>query len=118
MSRLQIVMSKEIGGWPLYTIVIAMGQVRVSVIYVFPPAYSLYLTDVERNELPNDSSDRTELPVEQSALHPRCYCLRWDCSLVPTVPHETVDSCSVSSLDVLWIGIFPGRTAICREPTS
>jgi alpha-1,3-glucan synthase len=28
MTRLQIAMSREIGGWPLYTIVIGLGQVR------------------------------------------------------------------------------------------
>ena len=27
MTRLQIAMSREIGGWPLYTIVIGLGQV-------------------------------------------------------------------------------------------
>jgi alpha-1,3-glucan synthase len=31
MTGLQIAMSREIGGWPLYTIVIALGQVN------FPP---------------------------------------------------------------------------------
>ena len=29
MTRLQVAMSREIGGWPLYTIVIAAGQVRI-----------------------------------------------------------------------------------------
>jgi alpha-1,3-glucan synthase len=29
MTRLQIAMSREIGGWPLYTIVIAAGQVCI-----------------------------------------------------------------------------------------
>jgi alpha-1,3-glucan synthase len=28
MTRLQIAMSREIGGWPVYTIVIGLGQVR------------------------------------------------------------------------------------------
>jgi len=30
MSGLQIFMSREIGGWPLYTIVIGLGQVCFS----------------------------------------------------------------------------------------
>ena len=30
MTGLQITMSREIGGWPLYTIVIALGQVGIS----------------------------------------------------------------------------------------
>ena len=30
MSRLQIALSREIAGWPLYTIIIATGQVRVT----------------------------------------------------------------------------------------
>lgn len=29
MSGLQIALSREIGGWPLYTIIIALGQVRI-----------------------------------------------------------------------------------------
>jgi alpha-1,3-glucan synthase len=28
MTRLQLFMAREIGGWPLYTIIIALGQVR------------------------------------------------------------------------------------------
>lgn len=28
MTGLQIFMAREIGGWPLYTIIIALGQVR------------------------------------------------------------------------------------------
>lgn len=28
MTGLQIFMGREIGGWPLYTIIIALGQVR------------------------------------------------------------------------------------------
>lgn len=30
MTGLQITMSREIGGWPLYTIIIALGQVSTS----------------------------------------------------------------------------------------
>lgn len=33
MTRLQIAMSREIGGWPLYTIVIGLGQVRPSNLF-------------------------------------------------------------------------------------
>ena len=29
MTRLQISMAREVGGWPLYTIVIGIGQVRI-----------------------------------------------------------------------------------------
>jgi len=29
MTGLQITMSRELGGWPLYTIVIALGQVSI-----------------------------------------------------------------------------------------
>lgn len=28
MTRLQLFLAREIGGWPLYTIIIALGQVR------------------------------------------------------------------------------------------
>lgn len=31
MTRLQIFMAREVGGWPLYTIILALGQVRKKV---------------------------------------------------------------------------------------
>ena len=34
MTGLQIAMAREIGGWPLYTIIIAAGQVGVSHLIV------------------------------------------------------------------------------------
>lgn len=37
MTRLQIAMSREIGGWPLYTIVIAAGQVSIYFITIEIP---------------------------------------------------------------------------------
>lgn len=48
MTRLQIAMSREIGGWPLYTIVIAAGQVCIysTTILSCDPDHNL---DVERH---------------------------------------------------------------------
>lgn len=40
MSRLQVAMSREIGGWPLYTIIIGLGQVLISNLPV------LYIADL------------------------------------------------------------------------
>jgi alpha-1,3-glucan synthase len=34
MTQLQVAMSREIGGWPLYTIVIALGQVHFATFTV------------------------------------------------------------------------------------
>lgn len=40
MSRLQVAMSREIGGWPLYTIIIGLGQVLI------PNLPILYIADL------------------------------------------------------------------------
>lgn len=32
MNRVQIALQREIGGWPLYTIILALGQVSKDVI--------------------------------------------------------------------------------------
>ena len=60
MTRLQVAMSREIGGWPLYTIVIAAGQVRVSYNTSFELCPYHYL-DVERHEFPDYSANWPKL---------------------------------------------------------
>jgi hypothetical protein len=54
MTRLQIAMSREIGGWPLYTIVIAAGQVCIyptTTLSNFDPDH--HNLDVECHEFPD-----------------------------------------------------------------
>lgn len=42
MTRLQIAMQREIGGWPLYTIILAMGQVCNCFPLIFFLTYNLH----------------------------------------------------------------------------
>jgi hypothetical protein len=51
MTSLQIAMSREIGGWPLYTIVIAAGQVCTQFAMIMNPAD--IDVDVECDEFPD-----------------------------------------------------------------
>ena len=55
MTGLQITMSREIGGWPLYTIVIAMGQ--VSILFNNGGQLIKCVLDAQRHEFPNYSAD-------------------------------------------------------------
>ena len=51
-SRLQVFLSRELFGWPLYGIILAFGQVCLGrAFYVM--VTTDHLTDVERDQLPN-----------------------------------------------------------------
>lgn len=41
MTRTQIFLARELGGWPLYTIIIALGQVRNDFLIMFSSAHTL-----------------------------------------------------------------------------
>jgi hypothetical protein len=60
MTGLQIAMSREIGGWPLYTIVIAAGQVCTQFTRIMDsvPDYNL---DVECDEFPDHPTKWSKL---------------------------------------------------------
>jgi len=61
MTGLQITMSREIGGWPLYTIVIGLGQVG----YIFFYSHYLFVlkpfADVECYQFPDHFVDGSQL---------------------------------------------------------
>lgn len=57
MTRLQIFLARELGGWPLYTIIIALGQVRKVFLIMFSSAHTPFI-DVVRHKFPDNPSKR------------------------------------------------------------
>jgi len=55
MTGLQIAMSREIFGWPLYSLVMATGQVCWVCDTVLDPNNHFTFSDAECHELPNHS---------------------------------------------------------------
>jgi hypothetical protein len=60
MTRLQVAMSREIGGWPLYTIVIGLGQVYTDLFLVVSIANANDV-DAKCHEFPDHFVDRSKL---------------------------------------------------------
>jgi hypothetical protein len=62
MTRLQVAMSRELGGWPLYTIIIALGQVGFARISIASSIMLIYApSDAQRYQFPDHPTLRTEL---------------------------------------------------------
>lgn len=104
MTGLQIAMSREIGGWPVYTIIIGIGQVRC-------PANLLRLNsdhslDVERHELPDYPVDGSQLARQSRALCPRRRLFGSYGRMVPDVQTEAFGLRALFPLDLLRIGFL------------
>lgn len=105
MNRLQIALSREIRGWPLYSIVIAMGQ--VCVLEHGPQILSnLVFLDVECYELPDDSSNRSKLAKQYSAVHHRKRVSSLIRRMVSTLSYQASAIRSFFTLVVLRCCVF------------
>lgn len=60
MNRVQIAMARKIFGWPLYTIVIALGQASLSELFAKMHVLT-YILDVGCQQLPNNAAHRAKL---------------------------------------------------------
>lgn len=107
MTRLQIAMSREFFGWPLYTIVMGLGQVwhldaLLAVITNNP--YS----DVERHQFPDHVAYQplAKLANKSPAVCPWRGIPGGMCHVVHHVPPKTFSLCSFRTLVILWSGIF------------
>lgn len=116
MTALQVKLSREIGGWPLYTIIIALGQVDLI------PRCLLYrlilLLDVECYQLPNHIIDGSKLARRHTALRAWRripYLFR---SLVSIVPDETLRLRSFTAMDFLWSCFLPYRASFNQCGTT
>ena len=117
MTGLQIFMSREVFGWPIYTIVIAIGQVCGNICIVKKKRLT-YLVDAECYKLPNYFADRSKLARQSSAL-----CSWWGVfgcfsCMVSLVQIEAICLCSVSPLDFLWFGLLHDWHTIDRHSPS
>lgn len=112
MTGLQIAMAREIGGWPLYTIVIAAGQVCSNVCMQRHILTSF--VDVECNEFPNHTIVGPELANGLAALRP-WWCLPClVCCLVHLLPLQALGLRARRSMVVLLYRILPHRIAVRR----
>ena len=86
-SRLQVFLSRELFGWPLYGIILAIGQVSVP-----PVVHSEYIVtidcsaDVERDQLPDRITLRFERGDHCCTVHHWRSLLRCFGLLVSSVP--------------------------------
>ena len=112
MNRIQIAMARQVWGWPLYTIVIALGQVRTS-IFSFSFVISRFvLQDAGCKQLPDDFAYRSKLPERPSALCPQRCFPGFLFRLVYHVPHEAFRLRSFCTLGVLWDSILLDRHSL------
>lgn len=61
MNRVQIAMARKVFGWPLYTIVIAIGQESVFSELFRGMHVLTCIVDAGCQQLPNDAAHRTKL---------------------------------------------------------
>lgn len=94
MTRLQIFVGRTIGGWPLYAIIISIGQLVSAVSGLIDPHSTLLISDL----LPTQSArwkqhaNRTR-PVHHLFDLRRCYA-----RLVHSVPNEAICICLILTL--------------------
>lgn len=113
MTRLQIAMQREVAGWPLYTIVIALGQVRI--IYSSDLLLLTPSIDAGCNKFPNNPAERAKLGEQLATL-----CIGWSLlgsiySVVYPVPLETLRLRIILPLAFLRIGLLPYRPSVCHR---
>lgn len=71
MSRLQVALQREIGGWPLYTIILALGQVSPPVPHYFRVSINASgIEDVGCDQFPDHAAIRSSLAGGSTALRP------------------------------------------------
>ena len=106
-SRLQVFMSRELFGWPLYGIVLAFGQVRyLQIAYSKVVVTTDRFTDVERDQLPNCLARWFKWADQSPAVHRRRDLLRRFGCLVPALPFQ-----------IFGLGPFPSLVLLrCRFP--
>lgn len=121
MTRIQIAMARKVLGWPLYTIVIALGQASVHSELFRGMRVLTCLADVGCQQLPNDAAHRTKLSRQSSAICPRCYILGFLVCVVYIVLAETIRLRALRSLDILWHRFLLDRhpfviSVACQDP--
>lgn len=102
MNRVQLAMARQIFGWPLYTIIIALGQASPFFRAVLARWVLTCVADVGCQQLSGHTAHGTKLSGQPPALRPRWYFP----SLLVCVGHpvlaETIRLCALRSLAVLW----------------
>ena len=116
MTGLQIFMSREIGGWPIYTIVIGLGQVCPDMPSKKTETDLIGL-DVECHKFPNYSADWSKLAKQSSALCSWRGIFGCFGCMVSPVQIKAIYLCSVSSLDFLWFSLLHDWPAIDQYST-
>ena len=109
MTRLQISLQREIAGWPLYTVILTLGQVW------FPCqccSHSHVFEDAGSDQHPDHVVVWSELakqsPTKQSpAIRPRMCLFSRIYNLVHFVSPQAIHLRSCLSVDFLCIGILP-----------
>ena len=115
-SRLQVFLSRELFGWPFYSIILAIGQVCLLRSWVVGSFLTIrYFTDVERDEL----SNRIALWFEWAGQLPtvrdwRCI-LRSFRLLVSVVPVQACHLGSFPPLVLLRRRLPPDRTSLYQQ---
>ena len=112
-SRLQVFLSRELFGWPLYGIILAFGQVRCCLIVHSGVVVTTgYFTDVERDQLSNRLALRCEHTVRSPTVHPWLGVFRFLGCLVLAVPFQVFGLGPFHSLVLLRRRLPSHRTSL------
>ncbi len=117
MTRLQILMQREIGTWPVYTVIIAFGQVCYAYIGLLGSSRSCMIlpVDAECNKFPDHTAFWTELARAVAGVCPWWYLLDRFGDLVCDIQTETISLDPIGSVVLLCGSILPHRIALCIE---
>lgn len=113
MTRLQVLMQREIGGWPVYTIIIAFGQVRLPAPYYLPfPLTVVVHVDAECNKFPDHTAFWTELARDLAGVCPWWYILGRFGDLVCTIQAEAIGLDPHRTMVLLCGRVLPHRVTL------
>ena len=87
-SRLQVFLSRELFGWPLYGLILALGQVCQLFGCVFLVVTTDRFADVERDQLSNRLTLWFQRTDGHRIVYPRFSLLRCFGCLVPALPSQ------------------------------
>ena len=111
-SRLQVFLSRELFGWPLYGLILAFGQVHRLFSYVSWVVTTDCLVDVERDQLSNRLTLWFERADRHPVVHPWLSLLRCFGCLVPALPSQAFDLGPLRSVVLLRCRLPPHRPSL------
>ena len=114
-SRLQVFLSRELFGWPLYGLILAFGQVRWLFGCVFWVVTTDRFADVERDQLSNRLALWFERTEGHRIVHPRLSLLRCFGCLVPALPSQAFGLGPFRSLVLLRRCLPPHRASLRHQ---